>query len=91
MNMNIQRINWKKKKSETWTTLIEGGRKKKDKWTWIFNELIEKKKSETWTTLTEGGRKKKDKWTWIFNELNEKKKKILMRQHAPIQAKWIDW
>ena len=60
MNMNIQRINWKKKKSETWTTLIEGGRKKKDKWTWIFNELIEKKKNQKLGPLLQReGEKKK--------------------------------
>ena len=49
--MNIQRINWKKK-SETWTTLTEGGRKKKDKWTWIFNELNEKKKKKNLNEAT---------------------------------------
>ena len=65
-----------KKKSEMDHSYRGRVKKKKDKWTWIFNELIEKK-IQKFGPLIAGGRKKKDKWTWIFNELNEKKKNNL--------------
>ena len=61
MNMNIQRINWKRKIRNLDHSYRGREKNKKDKWTLIFHELIGKKEEEGNLDHSYKGREKKKK------------------------------